>query len=349
MFGRSVARTRLRRRALGAAAALVAAVAVPVVLATPAHALYTQCPPMGASSGCNSLITVSATPPITTGYHVDPLQPFHNGDDTLLGVFNESRTQVVTLTITSPTSKPIFRFDGTEVHGPGVTITPATTCPAVCHTGKVEIDFGPVTESCEAAYPTPTSWFSLEGTSLGLLDITVETSPRSPILAPWAEASAVEGIGAEPIGHAGPIENGADRASVLAHETAGPVEVEAVRATADTEYHDSGTAEVYLARVRVTVGAYVVEATDVRATARVVCRGGYPITFSATSSVGRLDVNGVTIVNANAPQVLGTPPCMLRLRSGGTTATSAEVTAIDLDCGARIRLATARVSVQPYL
>jgi hypothetical protein len=70
--------------------------------------LFSQCPAIGANTGCAVLITVAANGSISTA--VDATQgPYDGSEDTLIGVQNNSSTTVSSLNITG---SDIFGFDG---------------------------------------------------------------------------------------------------------------------------------------------------------------------------------------------------------------------------------------------
>lgn len=87
-------------------------------------AVLTQCPPVGADSGCGILITITAASGgAATAFNVvaasNPTQgPYDGTEDTLVGVLNSSGLTVNTLALSSSTD--IFGFDG---DGP-CTVTP---------------------------------------------------------------------------------------------------------------------------------------------------------------------------------------------------------------------------------
>jgi hypothetical protein len=71
--------------------------------------LFTQCPAIGADTGCGILITINANG--TTTVAADPSQPPYDGvEDTLIGVQNNSASPVSALPLTGTTLP--FGFDG---------------------------------------------------------------------------------------------------------------------------------------------------------------------------------------------------------------------------------------------
>ncbi len=71
---------------------------------------FTECPAVGADSGCALLIVIS-----NNGIQIlsDPSQgPYDGSDDTLFGVVNESSSPQSSLQLRSPDDADIFGFDG---------------------------------------------------------------------------------------------------------------------------------------------------------------------------------------------------------------------------------------------
>ena len=70
--------------------------------------LYTECPAVGANSGCAVLITVDASGTATAS--IDKAQgPYDGSDDTLIGVLNNSSNNIGSLPLSGG---DIFGFDG---------------------------------------------------------------------------------------------------------------------------------------------------------------------------------------------------------------------------------------------
>src|SRR5213594_3604764 len=71
--------------------------------ATALSASFTQCPAVGASPTCEVLLVVNAERSVSV--QKDPsVGPYDGGDDTLVGVVNQSRTPVDAITVTGPGS-----------------------------------------------------------------------------------------------------------------------------------------------------------------------------------------------------------------------------------------------------
>src|SRR5204863_3003508 len=80
-------------------------------------AVITQCPPVGADTGCGILITITgasaggAATAFTVVAASAPTQPpYEDSEDTLIGVLNSSGVTVNSLALSSSTD--IFGFDG---------------------------------------------------------------------------------------------------------------------------------------------------------------------------------------------------------------------------------------------
>jgi hypothetical protein len=105
-----------------------------------ASAVFTQCPPIGADTGCGSLITVN---PDGTGTVTDDATqpPYENVEDTLIGLQNNSSGTVNSLDLSSPVGPPdeVFNFDGDGICS--IVISPQ---PAGCPFGPTEYE-GPGT------------------------------------------------------------------------------------------------------------------------------------------------------------------------------------------------------------
>lgn len=80
-----------------------------LVIATPALALFTQCPPVGLDAGCAILITINSDG--STTITADVTQgPYEGIEDTLVGLQNNSSSPVSSIHLTS--TLDIFGFDG---------------------------------------------------------------------------------------------------------------------------------------------------------------------------------------------------------------------------------------------
>lgn len=131
--------------------------------------LFTQCPAIGADTGCGILITFNADG--TTTIATDPGQPPFDGiEDTLVGVQNNAKVAIPSTTITGTTSPPIFGFDGDGLcagYTPGPTGCPFGLTgyegPGTSFTGiSADQNTGTVVFTGGLA-PGASAYFSLEG------------------------------------------------------------------------------------------------------------------------------------------------------------------------------------------
>ena len=114
----------MRKHLRGAFLCLAAIALTGAATGTRRAALFPQCPPVGANSGCAILIVIS-----NAGISVltDPAQgPFDRIEDTMLGVQNNSSQTVFSLPLSSP--NPIFGLDGDGICAPATIPRPAG-CP----------------------------------------------------------------------------------------------------------------------------------------------------------------------------------------------------------------------------
>jgi hypothetical protein len=191
-------RQRLRRSITGVILTLTTCGVVPLLVAAPAEAAFSQCPAVGLDTSCGTLITVSPGSPPTATIAFDTTQgPYEGADDTLVGVQNNTGADVLALRIDCASCpNAIFGFDGdglctvspspaacpfgsTGYEGPNVKYT--NYCAPSCNTGTVQIDFGP-TSPC--GKPTSTmAYFSLEDSlsAASVLTVTVLT-PKAQAL-----------------------------------------------------------------------------------------------------------------------------------------------------------------------
>ena len=94
------------------------------MFSTTAHALFTQCPPIGLSPGCSILITINPSGRLT--FQVDSSVPPYDGvEDVLVGVTNKSGATIYGIQLTG---NDIFGFDGDGANngsyaGPGTSFT----------------------------------------------------------------------------------------------------------------------------------------------------------------------------------------------------------------------------------
>jgi hypothetical protein len=126
---------------------------------------FSQCPRVGASPSCAILIEVNADRSVTVLGDAT-VGPYDGGDDTLVGVQNDSSAPVDALTVSGPAASAIFGFDGdglctyvsvpcgaTGYEGPGTSLT---IDPANLDHG--EVDFAGAGLAAHAS-----AYFSLEG------------------------------------------------------------------------------------------------------------------------------------------------------------------------------------------
>jgi PEP-CTERM motif-containing protein len=155
-------------------ALVIASILVVFGISASAAPMFPQCPPVGADSGCEFLITVNANG--TTSVAADSTQgPYDSSDDTLVGVLNNSSSTVTSLPLMS--SQNIFGFEndgacsGTFSPNP-----PAAQCQGGAFTTTDPTDyesvgatFGSINSGMTAATvflslaPGQSTWFSLEG------------------------------------------------------------------------------------------------------------------------------------------------------------------------------------------
>jgi hypothetical protein len=155
-----------------------------VVFGTLASAapMFPQCPPVGADTGCEFLITVNANG--TTSVAEDStLGPYDSADDTLVGVVNNSSTTVTSLPLMSDQGIFGFEADG-ACSGTFSPNPPASQCQGGVFTTTDPTDyesagatFGSINSALTSATvflslaPGQSTWFSLEG-ALAVSDIT---------------------------------------------------------------------------------------------------------------------------------------------------------------------------------
>jgi hypothetical protein len=128
---------------------------------------FTQCPPVGASPSCKVLLVVEASGDVSV-YDDPSVGDYDGGDDTLVGIVNNSATAVPAVTVTGPGSG-LARFDGDGICQYGLSCTwPAptgyegpdntfTTDPS--QPDSAEVDFNGSGLGAGAS-----SYFGLEGT-----------------------------------------------------------------------------------------------------------------------------------------------------------------------------------------
>ena len=311
-----------RRRAAGAVLTVLASLVVPVVVATPAHATFTECPPIGVDTGCGALITVYAGTPPTAVVSFDPAQPpFDGDDDTLVGILNYSGAASLSIAISAP-GVPLFSFDGdglctasgapagcpfgpTGYEGPGTGFR--DYCAPSCTSGTVDATFtgslpAPTCLPPGASPPTST-YFSLEGQIPSSVTVTVTSSAPPAVLTPHAEAWGIQGVTPAPISHAGPVTPVATVNDYLTTNTVGPLTVETVRVQASAPSATRANATAYVARVSVVAGADVFTVTGIEADAKVECSNDPP---AFTGGPYTIDVsrNGISQRRVSTPETV---------------------------------------------
>lgn len=146
--------------ALAAASAQSAARAGSVIPLAP----FTECPSVGASPSCEILLMVEPSGSITV-YHDSSVGPYDGGDDTLVGIYNNSGKPISAVTVTGQ-GTGLGGFDGdglctynscswpnpTTYEGPDNTFVTSSALP-----DSAEVDF--TTPLAQSA----TTYFSLEG------------------------------------------------------------------------------------------------------------------------------------------------------------------------------------------
>src|SRR5690242_1964014 len=104
----SIPKSAIRKRKLLLALGVACTASFLFVGVPSASALFTQCPPIGADTGCQVLITVN--PDGTGTVSDDPSQgPYEGSEDALVGLQNNSAGTVQSINLSSSTD--IFGFD----------------------------------------------------------------------------------------------------------------------------------------------------------------------------------------------------------------------------------------------
>lgn len=158
--------------------------------------LFTQCPPVGADTGCGTLVTITAGGTATT--EADPNQPPYDlVEDQLVGIQNNFRSAICSITLSSNTG--LFGFDGDG-------LCTASPQPAGCPFGSTGYE-GPGTSfsvvdsnngtiiftPCLA--PGKSAYFSLEESGLGDVTFPVINTGSSPAPAMGPIAIGFLGVG----------------------------------------------------------------------------------------------------------------------------------------------------------
>ena len=182
--------------------------------------VFSQCPPVGADSGCQFLITVS-----NSGNTVqsDPNQgPYENAEDSLIGVVNTSSKPISHIPLSVPGSD-LFNFEGDGICNPGVgpaapgCVDPGGgTCGAggtsfVCSFPKPPgqpagyTEPGAPTGNTQNGYEGPTTWYSnvsATDTSKGVVNFSPALQPGQSTYFSLEEppTSTTIGVGSSPTG-----------------------------------------------------------------------------------------------------------------------------------------------------
>jgi hypothetical protein len=171
-------------------------------------ATFTQCPAIGANTGCAVLITVAANGGISTA--IDNTQgPYDGSEDTLIGVLNNSSTALSSLSISGT---DIFGFDGDGI------------CTFAPFSGSGYCSAAAIAGTDPQDYQGPTSTFTVTNVNSGVVNfnpavaanggstffsleepptanLTVTTNPTGPSSAP--EPGTMVMLGSGLIGLAG--------------------------------------------------------------------------------------------------------------------------------------------------
>ena len=138
--------------------------------------MFTQCPAVGANSGCQFLITVTDS---GNTVQQDPNQgPYENSDDSLIGVVNNSSKPISHMPLSVPGSD-LFNFEGDGICNPGSAGPAAPGCidpgGGTCGSGGTSsicsfprppgqpanyTEPGAPTGNTQNGYEGPTTWYS---------------------------------------------------------------------------------------------------------------------------------------------------------------------------------------------
>jgi hypothetical protein len=184
---------------------------------------FTQCPPVGADSGCQFLLAVSNS---GTTVQTDPNQgPYENSDDSLVGVVNNSSAPISHIPLSVPTSD-LFGFEGDGLCDNGSGPTPSGCVPppgsaagTTCGVGGTSsicsfpappgqpagyTEPGAPTGNTQNGYEGPTTWFSgvSTDTSRGTVNFSPALQPGQSTYFSLEEppTSTTIGVGASPTG-----------------------------------------------------------------------------------------------------------------------------------------------------
>lgn len=149
-----------------------------MVGALSAAPMFTQCPAIGSDTGCQLLITANPGGTFTVAF--DPAQPpYENIEDALVGVQNSSGAPLASLSLTGPSGKAIFGFDGDGL----CTVTPH---PAGCPFGPTGYE-GPGTSFSTTTGNTGTVMFTTPIPDGGSAYFSLEeklTAAAPPVVGP---------------------------------------------------------------------------------------------------------------------------------------------------------------------
>jgi hypothetical protein len=117
---------RIFRIAVWLSLSIVTAIGLGLFNALPAQAIFAECPPIGADTGCRLLETLTGGFPHFAIPQLDLSQPPLDGaDDTLVGFLNDSGAPVSSTAYPTEFTQgpPIFSFDGDEPHATDVSFS----------------------------------------------------------------------------------------------------------------------------------------------------------------------------------------------------------------------------------
>ncbi len=156
---------------------------IPANLDTP---LFTQCPAVGADTGCATLITINRDGTVSTATDSNQ-QPYDGDDDQLIGVQNNFADAICSLTFNS--SVDIFSFDGDGL----CEVSPSPTACPFGPTGyegpgtsfQIVDDFNGTVVFSPCIRPGRSAYFSLEDEGFGTIAFQfVSRGVPSPALQP---------------------------------------------------------------------------------------------------------------------------------------------------------------------
>jgi hypothetical protein len=182
--------------------------------------MFTECPPVGADSGCQFLITVSNNGNVV---QQDPNQgPYENAEDALIGVVNNSSAPISHMPLSVPGSD-LFNFEGDGLCNPSGAGPAAPGCVdpggGTCGAGGTSAicsfprpagqpanytEPGAPTGNTQNGYEGPTTWFSnlKADTSGGQVNFSPALQPGQSTYFSLEEppTSTTIGVGSSPSG-----------------------------------------------------------------------------------------------------------------------------------------------------